>query len=255
MSAYSRGQRRGVRGLPRHHARGRTAVGGRGVPRRRAGCAGCRAPRSRSPRGCARRSATASGCPSPSASPAPSSWPRSPARRPSPTGCCWCRRTASWRSCIRCRCAGCGASAPRPPRSCTRTASRRSPMSPSSASRRSASMVGGAMGRQLFALSRNIDRRRVVTGVRRRSVGAQRALGRRGNTMSASGDRRRRRQPGRPDHPPDAQGRAAPGEPWCCGCGSTTSAGPPGRTRCRGPPRRPTSSSPPHGAWSRRPRR
>src|SRR4029079_18571125 len=30
-----------------------------------------------------------------------------------------------------------------------------------------------------------IDRRRVVTGVRRRSVGAQRALGRRGNTMSS----------------------------------------------------------------------
>lgn len=48
------------------------------------------------------------------------------------------------------------------------------------------SMVGGAMGRQLFALSRNIDRRRVTTGVRRRSVGAQRALGRRGNTMSAA---------------------------------------------------------------------
>jgi DNA polymerase IV len=47
-----------------------------------------------------------------------------------------------------------------------------------------ASMVGGAMGRQLYALSRNIDRRRVTTGVRRRSVGAQRALGRAGNTMS-----------------------------------------------------------------------
>lgn len=47
-----------------------------------------------------------------------------------------------------------------------------------------AAMVGGAMGRQLFCLSRNIDRRRVVTGVRRRSVGAQRALGRGGNTMS-----------------------------------------------------------------------
>lgn len=45
-------------------------------------------------------------------------------------------------------------------------------------------MVGGAMGRQLYALSHNIDRRRVVTGVRRRSVGAQRALGRAGNTMS-----------------------------------------------------------------------
>jgi DNA polymerase-4 len=49
-----------------------------------------------------------------------------------------------------------------------------------------AAMVGPAMGRQLYALSRNIDRRRVTTGVRRRSVGAQRALGRAGNTMSAA---------------------------------------------------------------------
>jgi DNA polymerase-4 len=49
-----------------------------------------------------------------------------------------------------------------------------------------AAMVGPAMGRQLFALSRNIDRRRVTTGVRRRSVGAQRALGRAGNGMSAA---------------------------------------------------------------------
>ena len=48
------------------------------------------------------------------------------------------------------------------------------------------SIVGGGMGHQLFALSHNIDRRRVVTGVRRRSVGAQRALGRAGNTMSHS---------------------------------------------------------------------
>lgn len=48
------------------------------------------------------------------------------------------------------------------------------------------SIVGGGMGHQLFALSHNIDRRRVVTGVRRRSVGAQRALGRSGNTMSPS---------------------------------------------------------------------
>jgi DNA polymerase IV len=47
------------------------------------------------------------------------------------------------------------------------------------------SMVGAAMGRQLYCLARNIDRRRVITGVRRRSVGAQRALGRAGNTMSA----------------------------------------------------------------------
>jgi DNA polymerase IV len=49
-----------------------------------------------------------------------------------------------------------------------------------------ASMAGGAMGRQLYALSRNIDRRRVTTGVRRRSVGAQRALGRAGNSMSSA---------------------------------------------------------------------
>ncbi|TPG29709.1 DNA polymerase IV [Mycolicibacterium hodleri] len=48
------------------------------------------------------------------------------------------------------------------------------------------SIVGGGMGHQLYALSRNIDRRRVVTGVRRRSVGAQRALGRSGNSMSHS---------------------------------------------------------------------
>jgi DNA polymerase-4 len=47
-----------------------------------------------------------------------------------------------------------------------------------------ASLLGPAMGRQMYALSRNIDRRRVTTGVRRRSVGAQRALGRAGNRMS-----------------------------------------------------------------------
>src|SRR5271156_7177511 len=47
-----------------------------------------------------------------------------------------------------------------------------------------ASLVGGGMGGRLYALSHNIDARRVTTGVRRRSVGAQRALGRAGNTMS-----------------------------------------------------------------------
>jgi DNA polymerase-4 len=49
-----------------------------------------------------------------------------------------------------------------------------------------ASLLGPAMGRQLYALSRNVDRRRVTPGVRRRSVGAQRALGRAGNRMSAA---------------------------------------------------------------------
>ncbi|MGA7465776.1 DNA polymerase IV [Mycobacterium sp.] len=47
-----------------------------------------------------------------------------------------------------------------------------------------ASLVGGRMGGRLYALSRNVDQRRVTAGVRRRSVGAQRALGRAGNTMS-----------------------------------------------------------------------
>ncbi len=47
-----------------------------------------------------------------------------------------------------------------------------------------ASLLGAAMGRQLYALSRNLDRRRVTTGVHRRSVGAQRALGRAGSVMS-----------------------------------------------------------------------
>jgi DNA polymerase-4 len=45
-----------------------------------------------------------------------------------------------------------------------------------------ASMVGPAMGRQLYCLSRNIDRRRVNTAHRRHSVGAQRALGRQRRT-------------------------------------------------------------------------
>lgn len=45
-------------------------------------------------------------------------------------------------------------------------------------------MVGEAMGRQLYALAHNVDRRRVNPEVRRRSVGAQRALGRAGNRMS-----------------------------------------------------------------------
>jgi DNA polymerase IV len=49
-----------------------------------------------------------------------------------------------------------------------------------------ASLVGGAMGHRLYALSHNRDSRRVQTTVRRRSVGAQHALGRAGH---ASADR------------------------------------------------------------------
>jgi DNA polymerase-4 len=42
-----------------------------------------------------------------------------------------------------------------------------------------ASLVGRAMGHRLYALAHNVDFRRVQTGVRRRSMGAQHALGRR----------------------------------------------------------------------------
>src|SRR4051812_9733537 len=41
-------------------------------------------------------------------------------------------------------------------------------------------LVGRAAGRQLHALAHNRDPRRVTTGVRRRSIGGQRAMGRRG---------------------------------------------------------------------------
>src|SRR3954454_537839 len=45
-------------------------------------------------------------------------------------------------------------------------------------------LVGKAAGRQLHALAHNRDPRRVTTGVRRRSIGGQRAMGRRGITKS-----------------------------------------------------------------------
>jgi DNA polymerase IV len=49
-------------------------------------------------------------------------------------------------------------------------------------------MLGRASGRQLHALAHNRDRRRVTPGVRRRSMGAQRALGRRSDTSPAALD-------------------------------------------------------------------
>jgi DNA polymerase-4 len=49
-------------------------------------------------------------------------------------------------------------------------------------------LLGRASGRQLHALAHNRDRRRVTPGVRRRSMGAQRALGRRADTSAAALD-------------------------------------------------------------------
>ena len=71
-------------------------------------------------RACAATSSSESACRSPSASPAPSSSPRSRAAWPSPTGCSWCRPTASSPSSTRSRSNGCGASGRSRPRSCTR---------------------------------------------------------------------------------------------------------------------------------------
>lgn len=51
-----------------------------------------------------------------------------------------------------------------------------------------AGLVGKAMGRQLHALANGRDARRVTIGVRRRSVGGQRALGRRGPKTPAALD-------------------------------------------------------------------
>ena len=102
------------------------------------------------------------------------------------------------------------------------------------------SMVGGAMGRQLFSLSRNIDRRRV----RDRDVAVARSARNARSVARAAPCRRPRSTPSSSTSSTASPGgcarRTGPGARWCCGCGSTTSAGPPGRTRCRGPRRRPT---------------
>jgi DNA polymerase IV len=49
-------------------------------------------------------------------------------------------------------------------------------------------LLGRAAGRQLHALAHNRDPRRVTTGVRRRSIGGQRAMGRRGPKTPAALD-------------------------------------------------------------------
>ena len=84
-------------------------------------------------------------------------------------------------------------------------------------------------------------------GAARARSGRQHDVGRRG--------RRRRGQPRSTASPDGCARPAAPAARWCCGCGSTTSAGPPARTPCPARPRPPTSSSTPPAGWSRRRRR
>ena len=225
------GQPRGVRGLPRHHSPGRAAVGRRGLPRRgRAGPGVGHA-------GADRGAAAANGCAIEVGLPITVGIARTKflakvaSQEAKPDGLLLVppdRELAFLHPLPVRRLWGVGAkTAEKLHAHGIHTVADVAELSESTLG----SMVGGAMGRQLFALSHNIDRRRVVTGVRRRSVGAQRALGRAGNTMSAQRDRRRRGQPRRPHHPSDAQAPDGPAGPWCCGCGSTTSAAPPGRTR------------------------
>ena len=97
-----------------------------------------------------------------------------------------------------------------------------------------ASLVGQAMGHRLYSLSRNIDTRRVQTGIPRRSVGhnmpwaADITPGKTSTRPSAHSST------GSPDGCALPDGRA---RRWSCACASTTSAGPRGRTPCRGRPR------------------
>ena len=96
-------------------------------------------------------------------------------------------------------------------------------------------LLGPASGRHLHALAHNRDPRPVVVGRRRRSIGSQRAIGwgpKAPGEVDATAGRDRR-----PGDAPHAGGRPGRAGPWCCGCASTTSHGPPVRTRSTGPPR------------------
>ncbi len=69
-------------------------------------------------------------------------------------------------------------------------------------------MLGKASGRQLHALANERDPRRVTVGVRRRSIGGQRAIGRRGVVEDARAAGRDAGRADRPDHPAAAGGAA-----------------------------------------------
>ena len=96
--------------------------------------------------------------------------------------------------------------------------------------RRSSRLLGRASGRHLHALAHNHDPRPVEARRRRRSIGAQRALGRRRRDAGEFGDgadgARRSRDAAGCGRPRACAGRS------CCGCGSRTSRARRARTRC-----------------------
>ena len=83
------------------------------------------------------------------------------------------------------------------------------------------SILGRGVGRHLHALAHNRDPRTVQVGRRRRSIGAQRALGR--ATKSVDDDRRVARRARRPRDPAGCARPSARAAPSCCACDSTTS--------------------------------
>ena len=182
-----------------------------------------------------------SACRSRSESRARSSWPRWRAPWPSPTACCVVppdRRAglpapASGRAAVGRR-AGHRGEAPRS--AGITTVGQVALLAERDAGARCSA---ARPGRQLHALAHNYDPRPVQTRRRRRSIGAQRALGRRrrspeelAGVLIALVDRVARRLR---DRPPGRAGR------WCCGCASTTSRAPRGPTRCARPPTRPSA--------------
>ena len=84
-------------------------------------------------------------------------------------------------------------------------------------------LVGKASGHQLHALAHNRDPRRVRTGVRRRSIGGQRAIGRRGVTKTPGGAGRDAGRAGGPDRPSACARRSGCAGRSSCACASTTS--------------------------------
>ena len=218
------------RGLPR---RPRAASGSSGTPREiaaRLRAAGARA---------------RSGCRSPSASPARSSWPRWRAASPSPTACSSSRPSGElaflhplpverlW---------GVGpvTAAKLHDRGIT-TVGEVAGLDESRARRdRSAA----ASGRQLHALAHNRDprpvRRPAPAALDRGAAGARAAVDVAGRSSTPSSSRSSTASPGGCARP------SASAAPSCCGCGSTTSRAPRGRTRCpTRPPRPPPCWSPP----------
>ena len=200
------GEQGDVRRLRRRIAARRAALDRRGVSRRARDAADRGIAGGDRGAPAAATCASASACRSRSGWRGRSSWRRWRAASRSPTGCSSSSPTASSTFSIRSRSSGSGASGRPRPASCTRCGCSTVGDVAGLSEETLVALLGRASGRQLYALSRNHDARRVRAGRRRGSIGAQRALGR--SSTVARGARRHARGARRPHHPPDAGGRA-----------------------------------------------